>query len=68
MNEPQDQDLIIVPDEEEPEDDDKDKILNLLDVKKYLTLKKSGEEGPEIKGGPSDALIVHAASAASTGI
>lgn len=37
--------------------------LNLLeetDVQKYLVLKKEGEEGPEIKGGPMDALIIHA--------
>lgn len=27
---------------------------------KYLVLKKEGEEGPEIKGGHMDALIIHA--------
>lgn len=26
----------------------------------YLVLKKDGEEGPEVKGGYPDALIVHA--------
>lgn len=31
-----------------------------MDVQSYLILKKDGEDGPDVKGGPVDALIVHA--------
>lgn len=31
-----------------------------MDVSSKLVLKRTGEEGPEIKGGHPDALIVHA--------
>lgn len=50
-----------VEDEEEEEEDDT--LLDLLDVREYLVLKKEGEEGPEIRGGPVDGLIVHASKA-----
>ena len=48
-----------VEDEEEEEEEEDDKLLDLLDVREHLILKKEGEEGPEIRGGPVDALIVH---------
>lgn len=35
-----------------------------IDVKKYLVTKKEGEDGPDIKGGHPDALIIHATKAA----
>lgn len=31
-----------------------------IDVKDYLVLKKKNEDGPDVKGGYLDALIVHA--------
>lgn len=31
-----------------------------IDVYQYLVLRKEGEDGPDVKGGPLDALIVHA--------
>lgn len=31
-----------------------------MDVHKFLVLKKDGEDGPDVKGGELDALIVHA--------
>ncbi|XP_050688271.1 guanine nucleotide-releasing factor 2-like isoform X12 [Eriocheir sinensis] len=45
------------------EEEDEEGLLDLLDVREYLILKKEGEEGPEIRGGPVDALIVHASKA-----
>lgn len=35
-------------------------IIEDLDISQYLVLKKDGEDGPEVKGGYPDALIVHA--------
>lgn len=35
-------------------------ILEELDITPYLIFKKENEEGPEVKGGYVDALIVHA--------
>lgn len=35
-------------------------LLEEMNVQKYLVLKKENEEGPEIKGGHMDALIIHA--------
>lgn len=35
-------------------------LIEELDISKYLVLKKEGEDGPEVKGGYLDALIVHA--------
>lgn len=37
--------------------------MNLLEetnVQKYLVMKKENEDGPDIKGGHMDALIIHA--------
>lgn len=31
-----------------------------MDISQYLNLKKEEEDGPDIKGGHADALIVHA--------
>lgn len=31
-----------------------------IDVYQFLVLRKEGEDGPDVKGGPLDALIVHA--------
>lgn len=31
-----------------------------IDVQSFLLLKKDGEDGPDVKGGQLDALIVHA--------
>lgn len=54
---------------EEVEDDEEEEgMLDLLDVREYLILKKEGEEGPEIRGGPVDALIVHASKANKNGM
>lgn len=38
-----------------------------LNVDKYLILKKPEEEGPEIRGGTVDALIIQATKAARNG-
>lgn len=38
-------------------------LIELLDIAEYLVLKKPGEEGPDVKGGYLDALIVHASQA-----
>ncbi|KAJ6637477.1 Guanine nucleotide-releasing factor 2 [Pseudolycoriella hygida] len=35
-------------------------LIEELDISKYLVLKKEGEDGPDVKGGLLDALIVHA--------
>ena len=35
-------------------------IIENIDVSQYLVLKKENEDGPEVKGGYPDALIVHA--------
>lgn len=31
-----------------------------IEIQAYLLLKKDGEDGPDVKGGQLDALIVHA--------
>lgn len=49
--------------EEEIEDEEEEGPLDLLDVKEYLILKKDGDEGPDVRGGTVDALIVHASKA-----
>ncbi|XP_029407210.2 guanine nucleotide-releasing factor 2 isoform X3 [Bactrocera dorsalis] len=46
--------LQTVPQDELP------KMLEEIDVTKYLVLKRKDEDGPDIKGGYIDALIVHA--------
>lgn len=35
-------------------------LIEEIDVSKYLVKKKEGEDGPEVKGGLPDALIIHA--------
>uniref|UniRef100_A0AAG5D223 CRK SH3-binding GNRP n=1 Tax=Anopheles atroparvus TaxID=41427 RepID=A0AAG5D223_ANOAO len=35
-------------------------LMEELDVSKYLVFKKENEDGPEVKGGHPDALIIHA--------
>lgn len=35
-------------------------LIEEIDVLKYLVFKKDGEDGPDVKGGQLDALIVHA--------
>lgn len=54
--------------EEEVEEEEEEGPLDFLDVKEYLILKKDGEEGPDIRGGPVDALIVHASKANKNGM
>ena len=39
-----------------------------LDVRKYLIYKSPGEDGPEIKGGPPDALLVKATEVTKNGM
>lgn len=38
-------------------------ILNELEITKYLVVKKTEEDGPDIRGGHPDALLVHATKA-----
>lgn len=35
-------------------------LMEEIDVQSFLLLKKDGEDGPDVKGGQLDALIVHA--------
>lgn len=35
-------------------------LLEEIDVNDYLVFKKESEDGPEVKGGNMDALIIHA--------
>jgi hypothetical protein len=41
--------------------------LEQLDITKYLVIKKPDEEGPDIRGGHPDALIIHATKANKNG-
>ncbi|KAI4497062.1 hypothetical protein M0802_007808 [Mischocyttarus mexicanus] len=43
--------------------DQDDSILEELDISKYLIFKKPDEEGPDIRGGHPDALLIHATKA-----
>ncbi|XP_031368904.1 guanine nucleotide-releasing factor 2 isoform X8 [Apis dorsata] len=43
--------------------DQDDSILDELDISKYLVFKKPDEEGPDIRGGHPDALLIHATKA-----
>ncbi|XP_015593863.1 guanine nucleotide-releasing factor 2 isoform X2 [Cephus cinctus] len=43
--------------------DQDESILDELDISKYLVLKKPEEEGPDIRGGHPDALLIHATKA-----
>lgn len=38
-------------------------LIEELDITEFLVLKKPTEEGPDVKGGYLDALIVHASQA-----
>lgn len=42
-------------------------LMEELDADKYLVKKKEDEEGPEIRGGPIDALIIQATKATKNG-
>ncbi|XP_069676852.1 guanine nucleotide-releasing factor 2 isoform X2 [Periplaneta americana] len=42
---------------------DESNPLEELDISKYLVMKKSDEEGPDVRGGHPDALIIHATKA-----
>ncbi|XP_046398057.1 guanine nucleotide-releasing factor 2 isoform X2 [Ischnura elegans] len=48
---------------EDEEDDDEVNPLEELDVTKYLSFKRPEEDGPEIRGGHVDALVVQATKA-----
>lgn len=48
--------------------DQDDNILEELDISKYLVFKKPDEEGPDIRGGHPDALLIHATKANKHGI
>ncbi|XP_034490493.1 guanine nucleotide-releasing factor 2 isoform X2 [Drosophila innubila] len=53
----------MMEEEEEEEEDVDNQLPNMLeeiDITPYLILKKKDEDGPEVKGGYIDALIVHA--------
>jgi len=41
--------------------------LELLDVSHLLVLKKPEDEGPDVRGGPIHALIIHATKAHKNG-
>lgn len=43
--------------------DQDDGILHELEINQYLVLKKPEEDGPDIRGGHPDALLVHATKA-----
>lgn len=45
---------------------DKD-LMEKMDVTKYLVLKKAEDDGPEIRGGYTDALIIMATKATKNG-
>ncbi|XP_056640209.1 guanine nucleotide-releasing factor 2 isoform X1 [Diorhabda sublineata] len=42
-------------------------LMEMLNVDRYLTWKKPDEEGPDIRGGPIDALIIQATKATKNG-
>lgn len=42
-------------------------LMELVNVDDYLLLKKPEEDGPDIRGGPIDALIIHATKATKNG-
>lgn len=41
--------------------------LEQLDITKHLVFRKSDEEGPDVRGGHPDALIIHATRANKNG-
>jgi Rap guanine nucleotide exchange factor 1 len=46
---------------------DESNPLEQLDITKYLVIKKPDEEGPDVRGGHPDALIIHATKANKNG-
>lgn len=42
-------------------------VLDELDIGRFLVYKKAEEEGPDIRGGHPDALIIHATKANKNG-
>lgn len=42
-------------------------ILEQLDVGQYLVLKKAEDEGPDVRGGQPEALVIHATKAHKNG-
>jgi hypothetical protein len=46
---------------------DESSPLEQLDITKYLVIKKPDEEGPDVRGGHPDALIIHATKANKNG-
>jgi Rap guanine nucleotide exchange factor 1 len=46
---------------------DESNPLEHLDITKYLVIKKPDEEGPDVRGGHPDALIIHATKANKNG-
>lgn len=45
-----------------------DSPLSELDISRFLVFKKADEEGPDIRGGHPDALIIHATKANKNGM
>jgi hypothetical protein len=43
--------------------DQDDSMLDELEINKYLVFKKPEEDGPDIRGGHPDALLIHATKA-----
>ncbi|KAG1714351.1 Rap guanine nucleotide exchange factor 1 [Nymphon striatum] len=48
-------------------DASEDSLLDQLDVKQYLVFKKDQDDGPDIRGGPIDALVMHATKSVRSG-
>ena len=48
--------------------DQDDSMLDELEINKYLVLKKPEEDGPDIRGGHPDALLIHATKANKHGM
>ena len=45
-----------------------DSLLDEIEINKYLVFKKPEEDGPDIRGGNPDALLIHATKANKHGI
>lgn len=48
--------------------DQEDNILDELEINQHLVFKKPEEDGPDIRGGHPDALLVHATKANKHGM
>ena len=48
--------------------DQDESMLDVLDITKFLVFKKPDEDGPEIRGGHPDALLIHATKANRHGL